>query len=378
MIPTRRGFLAGLGALAFGPPAWGATPLLVATSTAMSGPSAQLGRAVVRGLRAAFEGASVAGRPVELLVLDDGYRKDLAKHNMQQLCERQEVIAVVGNLGTPTAMVTHALAESHGVVLFGAVTGADVLREPDLRWVWNVRASYREELAVSVGGLLKRGVRAGEFAFFGQADGYGDAVRQGANELLGLEIPGGTYTRNTLDVADAVRTLWELRPVPRVVVLGGTYLPTAKFLRILRPQMPKTLFVNVSFVGSDPLVSALGEEDAEGLVVTQVVPPPFDSELPVAVEFMERFPDKGQHGPLAFEGYVTGLLLLSALGRAAATGRLDRAGLRDTLEDRMEFDLDLGTPLRFDSADRQASHRVWPTILRGGEPVHLDVEQLEL
>lgn len=378
--PTRRavlGGLLGLAGLAASPAAYGAKPIVLGTTTSRSGPSAHLGRSVSRGLNTAFRFGSIGGRPVELRVLDDGYRPDLARRNMDVLCQDEDVLAVVGNVGTPTAEVTHGIAEEHGLAFFGAVTGADRLRREGDDHIWNFRASYSQELANIVGALVEVGVHPNEFAFFGQDDGYGNGVRADALGVLKLAtMPSAHYQRNTLDVERAVRQIWEMRPAPRVVVMGGTALPTAKFVHILKPHMRDTLFLTVSFVGTRALTVGLGPEHCDGVVVTQVVPP-LDHDVGAVREFLEVSPREDPNLQ-DFEGYIVGRMMLEVLERAHQRDALSRAGLLETLQGFGRFQLDLGTELALDADRAQASNAVWPTIIRHGKPVHLDVSTLDL
>ena len=57
------------------------------------------------------------------------------------------------------------------------------------------------------------------------------------------------------------------------VVMIGTYDPCAKFIRLSRDQGFNPLFYNVSFVGAEELARKL-KDAGEGVIVTQVVPPP--------------------------------------------------------------------------------------------------------
>lgn len=353
-------------------------PIVLGCTTANSGPSAHLGRNVTRGLQWALADVRIGGRPVELRVLDDGYRKDVAAENMKALCDDPDVLAVIGNVGTPTAMVTHPIARDAGLVLFGAVSGADALRQADLGHVWNVRASYAQELDVSIGGLLGAGIRPHEFAFFGQDDGYGDSVYSATRERLGIDIPKATYKRNTSDVEDAARAFWDLRDKPKVIVLAGTAFASGKFMRILKPHMPSTRFVSVSFTALRGLVAALGKDLAEGIIVTQVVPDLHGDTVPAVDAFLADLPAGLGAIHLALEGHIVGSMMVEVLRRAHDAGQLERTGIRETLEGFGAFETDVGAELRLDGNRRQACDTVWPTVIRGGLPRALDFDTLEL
>lgn len=74
----------------------------------------------------------------------------------RQLYEHDQVFAVIGNVGTPTAVVSLPYALDRKMLFFGAFTGAGLLRnDPPDRYVFNYRASYAEETAVVVNYLVR-------------------------------------------------------------------------------------------------------------------------------------------------------------------------------------------------------------------------------
>ena len=79
-------------------------PLVFGSSTALSGPAANLGIEMSQGMRAAFdeqnERGGIQGRALRLLALDDGYEPERAVPNMHTLINENEVLALVGNVGT--------------------------------------------------------------------------------------------------------------------------------------------------------------------------------------------------------------------------------------------------------------------------------------
>lgn len=165
------------------------TDLKFGTTTAMTGPAKALGRAMIKGMRAHFNevnaAGGVSGHMFELIALDDGYDPRSAELQMKKLIEDYKVLAVIGNVGTPTATRTVPLANSHNVPLIGAFTGASLLRkQPPDRFIINYRASYDEEMETVVNALLDQDIHAERIAFFTQDDSYGDAGYQGAIKAL--------------------------------------------------------------------------------------------------------------------------------------------------------------------------------------------------
>src|SRR5450631_1584761 len=252
-----------------------AEEITLGMSTALSGPAADLGRDMRRGVLAGFERANraggVNGRKLRLVALDDGYEPSRTAPNMRQLLDKDNVLAVIGNVGTPTAIVAIPIAMEQKTLFFAAYTGAGVLRDkPPERYVINYRASYAEEAGTMIDGLIDDlGVKPEEIAFFTQRDGYGDAGFNGGVAALkrhGLKnekaILHVRYERNTLAVENAVASLVLAEHPPRAIVMVGAYAPSAKFIQQCREAGLRALFLNVSFVGSLPLAKELGRTDA--------------------------------------------------------------------------------------------------------------------
>jgi ABC-type branched-subunit amino acid transport system substrate-binding protein len=364
---------AGIGA-----PASGAPEILLGMSTALSGPAAELGENMRSGVLAALDeanrGGGIRGRSLRLVSLDDQYEPAQTVPNMRALIDDHAVAAIVGNVGTPTAVAAIPIANESKMPFFGAFTGAGVLRKtPPDRYVINYRASYAEETAAMVDALVeKAGLKVEEIAFFTQRDAYGDAGFVGGITALrrhGLEsehdVAHGRYERNTLAVENGLAEILQADPMPRAVIMVGAYAPCASFIELTRDLAPEMLFLNVSFVGAAPLSKALGDK-GEGVIVTQVVPH-VDTEVSVVVEYREALSalDGGVQPTFgSLEGYVATRILLQAL--RASEGEVTRESVIDSLEALGSFDVGLGVPLHLGPDDHQASHTVWPTILRGG------------
>lgn len=348
-----------------------ADEIRIGITAAFSGPNQSLGRSVRRGIEACFARVNadggVHGRRLRLVALDDGYVPAEAERNMLRLVDEERVLAVVGNVGTPTAKVTLPIALDRGVLLLGAFTGADILRKtPPDRYVINLRAGYAEETAAMVAGLLEAGIRPDEIAFFTQDDEFGDSGHRGA--VAALEAAGfphadrlahGRYARNTLAVEDGVLTILEREIQPRAVILIGAYAPCAKFIRIARQALPHSYFLNVSFVGAEDLTAALdGETDR--VLFTAAVPPP-DSALPLCVEYRRDLGSAHPGTPPGFvslEGYLAARVLVRGL-EAAGPG-VSRGGLVEAIESHGGLSAEeLGTPVEYGPDDHEGCDDVW-------------------
>jgi len=363
-------------------PAQSAGEIVLGMSAAFSGPSAELGRGIRTGVelvvRRVNDAGGIGGRRLRLVALDDSYQADPVADNMLRLIDREQAVAVIGNVGTAGATVAVPIANDKRVLLFGTYSGAALLRKtPPDRYVINLRASYAEETSVMVRGLFRRGIRPQEIAFFTQNDAYGDSGFNGAVQALNeagfqdtKSLAHGRYDRGTIAVESGVMALVEARVKPKAVILVGTYVANARFIKLAKQVVPAAMFLNVSFVGSASLNRALGD-DAEGVIVTQVVPH-YDSTLPGVREFRAAL---ASYAPavtpsfLELEGYLAAKAIVAGLRRASPN--ITRERLIDALES-APIDIGIGTPLRYSKTEHQGSHQVWLTIIRNGKFVPLD------
>ncbi|MBF9000146.1 ABC transporter substrate-binding protein [Vibrio sp. CAIM 722] len=351
-------------------------------SAALTGPASALGIAVKDGIETYFDEVNaqggVKGNKITFVPLDDGYEPAKAAPNMETLIKKDNVLAVLGNVGTPTAIVTVPIANKDKTLLFGAYTGAGVLRQtPPDRYVINYRASYAEETAAMVKNLLANGIKPEEIAFFTQNDGYGDAGYNGAVKALKAEgfndvdkLAHGRYTRNTTNVEQALGTILDAEVEPKAIIMVGAYAPCAEFIRQAKQDFDDMIFLNVSFVGSIPLMKALGD-DAEGVIVTQVVPH-FDSDLPGVAEYrkaLAKYKPNSSPDFVSLEGYLLAKIFVAGLNDAPS---MTREGVIDGLEKLKNLDIGINVPISFSASQHQASHKVWPTIIRGGKYEPLD------
>ena len=347
-------------------------------STALSGPAQALGKGVKLGVEVAFKEFNAesrnSGKTLSLKALDDGYEPKRAAPNMHQLAENKDILAVIGNVGTPTAIVSVPVANKKKIPLLGAFTGAGVLRNsPPDRYIFNYRASYAEETASMIDGILDSGIKPEEIAFFTQNDGYGDAGFSGASKALknrGFDnidsLIHGRYERNTTNVEAAAELILDNDIEPRAVIMVGAYAPCAELIKLVKEELPDVNFINVSFVGSRALKTALSDY-AEGVIVTQVVPH-FNSNLPAAKSYrvaMGKYSKKDEPGFVSFEGYLAAQTFISGIKKVGGT--LSRESLIDALESLKSFDLGVGPKAIYNVDEHQASHQVWPTIIKNGE-----------
>ena len=306
--------------------------LLLAQSAPFTGPSAQLGIQFHQGAKLFFDQLNAQGglhrRSVELVKMDDGYEPDRCVENTRKLIA-DDPLALFGYIGTPTSVAALPLATAAKIPFVAPFTGAMALRQPLNRWAFHVRASYNDETELIVKQLTSLGVQ--KIAVFYQNDAYGKAGLDGVELALQSRnmktVAQATVERNSVSVAPAVKTLVAAKP--DAIVQIGAYKACAAFIRQARAAGFGGTFFNVSFVGTQALADELGK-DATGVVVTQVMPSPYNAARPIAREFLAAVKKAGGDHSANFssmEGYLAAKVLAEGIRRGKPTHEGVVAGL---------------------------------------------------
>jgi hypothetical protein len=183
------GFLAAVMFAGPAPAETGVTEgtILFGQSTALDGPASALGLGMRDGIAAAFkeinDAGGIKGRLLELKSYDDGYEPDRAIVATKTLIETDRVFALIGAVGTPTSKAAQPIATGAGVPFIGPYTGAEFLRDPGLRNVVNLRASYFQETETWVEHLTQD-LGVTRLAILYQDDSFGRAGYDGVSRAL--------------------------------------------------------------------------------------------------------------------------------------------------------------------------------------------------
>ena len=124
----------------------------------------------------------------------------------------------------------------------------------------------------------------------------------------------------------------------------------------------KPLFLTVSFVGTDELILEAGA-DAEGMVITQVVPPYYLSELKTVALYrrtLAKYFPSAQPNFVSLEGFVDAMVLVEGLKRAGKN--ITRESLVDGLEKMGKADLG-GFTVTYSPTNHNGSQFVDLTII---------------
>ena len=355
-------------ATAMGAPGVTGNTILLGESAAFSGPAAKLGEAMREGATAYFneinQQGGVYGRQIKLVSLDDGYEPDRAVANTKALIDDKKVFALFGYVGTPTSYAVKPLIDAARIPFFAPFTGAQGLRAPVDRYIFNIRAGYFDETESLVDWLAYK--HQTRIAVFYQDDAYGQAGLAGVTRAMDKRhlkiVATGTVERNTVNVDDAVKTIGKTHP--DAVILISAYKSCAAFIKKLSVTNPDTVFMNVSFVGSEALASELGDA-GNGVIISQVVPYYHDLAYGVTTEFKKVLTQEYPKSTASFnnlEGYIAAKAFVEGLRRAGQN--LTRENFISALESFRNLDLG-GFSLSFTPTDHNGSKLVVLTMITG-------------
>jgi branched-chain amino acid transport system substrate-binding protein len=367
---TRRrmlGALAAVPAAVYGPAhAQDTGPLRIAQSIALSGPLAELGQAMHQGAKACFASINakggVNGRTIELTVADDGYDVKRALGNVKGFIDDKSNFALFNCMGTPMIEAMLPQVMESGVPFFAPFSGALSARPANARNVFNIRASYADEAEQLVQHLATIGIR--RIAIVYQNNSFGKEVFDATQRSMAkhkLEATAiVTVENNSSDAGPAAVKIAGSNPEAVLVGLAGK--PTIDFVKAVRVQRKGLPLYALSIMGAAATLKAMGD-DATGIAVSQVVPLPGNTVVPMVREFQQAWKAAGvalEPSHLALEGYINARVFAEALRRTGKNPT--RASFIDSTWNLKRYDLG-GFEVSFSDSARNASRFVELTMV---------------
>ena len=303
--------------------------MILGQSCALSGPTSFLGTRMNQGALVYFNNQK---NNIILKALDDKYEPARCIQNTQQFIQKK-VTALFGYVGTPTSKVAVPLATEDKMIFFGAFTGAGFLSDYKTNpYTFSLRASYNAEIENMVK-HLKEDLNITKIGLFVQRDAFGLAGIKGAvkaiNAVSGVSIlpavppipaddaPADVwkvfweqvpnYKRNTVKVGLDVRKLCGYRV--EAIILVGAYRPCATAINMWHKRNFNAVFINISFVGSMGLAKRC--KSLKNVYVSQVMPSPWDRNLPIVKEYQAAMGHDFDF--VSLEGYVAAKVFHKAL-----------------------------------------------------------------
>jgi branched-chain amino acid transport system substrate-binding protein len=337
--------------------------IVLGQSAPFSGPSQDLGEQFKAGAMLAFDAINqrggVHGRHIELRSLDDGDDPERCATNTKRLID-DGAQALFGYVGTRTTLAAVPVLTAAKVPLVAPLTGADALHAPFNRYLFHIRASYNDEAAEIAKQIVSVGTR--RVAVFFQNDAYGQADLSALTSALRQHdltpVSQGMVERHSDNVIAPLHAV--MAGKPDCIVQMAAHRSCAAFIRGARRSGYRGSFYSFSFVDSQALATDL-RKDAGGVVVSQVVPFPFQGLTPLAGDYLQRArAAKAEASYTGMEGFIAARTMVEGLRHAG--GDPTPASIVAGLEAQGQLDLG-GFFISFSNQRHAGSRYVDMTIL---------------
>ena len=310
-------------------------PWLLAQSLPLKGPSGNIGERFALGidtvLRDLNNRGGIAGRPVKVWRIDDGYEPENTLRNTRSFAEEPDVLALFGFFGTPTSKAALPIAKEAGLTLVAPLTGASALRTEGQTGVLHFRASYREEAQRIVNHLVNDGFVRIAVAY--QNDAYGKDVLASTVEALQTHdlraVSTAALPRNSTETKQASETIVKSKPDALIVISLSKTM--ASLVNNVHRNGSRPQLMTISPTGTKALFRDLPQAAAFGVGVTQVVPFPWDARHPDVASYQRLLRQQQQDLEIevdfdfySLEGFMAAQWLVEAMEKIAPEITRDR------------------------------------------------------
>jgi len=318
------------------------TTILIGQSGPISGANKEFGEDIRDGVLAYFSKVNAAGgvhgRKLQLITLDDANAAKQAGENGRILIEQRGVLALFGYASATLSLPALPFVEKNKTPFVGPFTGAEPMRKFN-RYVYNIRASYADELEQIVEFYTSTGMKKFSILHYDDAIGKENlgAVETALTKRGLKPVSISAVKRNQTDLGDTVSNM--VKASPDVVIATTLYRTTADYIKQARKIGSGAQFASTSFVGASALATDLGAQGT-GVVVAQVVPPYSKSSIEVVKEYqgaIEKQLGKKDYSFTSLEAYIGAKVLVEGIRRAGTN--LTRESLLKALDTVQRFDV---------------------------------------
>lgn len=346
----------------------------IGTSLPMTGPSAATGLAIERGTRALFnrinaEGG-VAGKKLELVVLDDGYEPNRTLESYNKLVNEEKVFALLTLFGSPNTQAIMPKLEKDDVPLIGPIVSANIT-DPPKKNIFMLRANGLDEAEQLVQHLIDD-LSVRDVGVFYQDDPFGKSGLYGTIKTLGkygIEFKTkGSYARNQPPAEDAYKSF--LADKPSAVVLSGLSPATNMFLKKTAEKGYKPIYLGGNPVSSAAFIADATEAKVSYFAATST-PNPDDTSFELIRNFRTDMKASGYPADQNFsvEAYMNATVMVDALKTVGK--EITRQGLRDAFE-KMDKSIG-GVHFKFSKENHKGHPEIFLSKLENGKMVSVKI-----
>ena len=306
------------------------TEIKIGQTMPYSGPASAYG--TIGKVQAAYfkmlnEQGGINKRKINFISLDDGYSPPKTVEMVRRLVEQDEVLFMLGTLGTPSNTAIHKYMNTKKVPHLFLATGASKWNDPkNFPWTMGFNVNYQSEGKLYGLDILRTKPNA-KVAVLYQNDDYGKDYLKGFKDGLGDKAKTMIVAEQTYEVTDPTID-------SQIVSLKGSGADT--FFNITTPKFGAQAIRKVAEVGWKPVhylnqvsssvgsvLKPAGLDNAVGLISMQYTKDPTDPTWqndPVMKDyfvFLKKYaPDVGVDDGNGTYGYAVAQLITQVLKQA--------------------------------------------------------------
>ncbi len=335
--------------------------VVVGTSVALSGTLAYMGKAIEEGMKVYFDEVNqkggVNGRKIRLITYDDEFKPAKTVANAKLLVERDNALALVGVLGTPTVLAAYEYLQEKRVPMIGALSISDAVSTPPRDLIYALPSPQSTEAAAYIDYAVKN-LNAKRVAILYQNDSWGKPAMEVAEKRLATHgmkvVESQTFERLATDLTSQVFRLKESNP--DVVIVYALGQQAASFFKAA-----EKLSWNPTVFGAGGLNDSKFIELLDGKPVKLYVASyydPIDGNNPAIRQFVDAYGKMfsgNKPSSLALMGYSAASVFTEALRRTG--DQPSRAAITKAMDGLKNFDQKIGPKITFEPITGSAYSR---------------------
>jgi branched-chain amino acid transport system substrate-binding protein len=282
--------------------------IVIGSMQDLSGPIVAFSKQLKYGMEMRVEEINaqggIHGRKLKLVIEDHGYDPKKAVLATQKLVQKDKIFAMVGTIGTPTALPSMPILFEKNIPHLFPLTAARQMYEPVHRLKYSIAAPYFDQMRAAVKYMVKnKGYK--KVCTLYQDDDFGVEVMQGAEaglkEINMALAEKTTYKRGATDFSSQVARMKDAGC--DLVVLGTIIRETIGTIATARK-----LGWGVDFMGSTAaytdLIHKLGGPAMNGFYAASTVNNPYLDDASRNVrEWASKYKQKYKEDPAVFSVY---------------------------------------------------------------------------
>lgn len=303
-------------------------------------------------------------------IFDDQLIPRIARGNVKKLHDDYKIDFLLLPVGTPTLASYLPTLEKENIFVFFPLTGTVLARNPLLKNIINLRASYADEVNALIDYMITE-YRSKRFAFFYQNDVYGtDALAAAHNELTKRGITTWTDIPYRMEETDLTQQAKKIKAAnPDAIGFFSNSAPTQEVIDLIGTDffMGINLF-GISFL-EGPALRLFLKERGISFTFSSVFPNPKSENIPILKEYHKALSKFDMpYTADSLEGYIVTELFLDALvhtkpkvncfDSVCTIAPEDRRSVMNYLENLKNYNFK-GLNLTFDPTNRSFNLPLW-------------------